>query len=99
MNKKFNRTKFVKETIAKLLNMGAVELPKEYSYRVFRIEGKKNSITFRLEPENEHKICYSLFAKFDKLNKLTGHCNHKHNFHDIDPDCMYYLAEIEKYLN
>lgn len=99
MNKKSTRIKFVKETIAQLLIMGAVELPKEPSYRVFRIEGKKNSITFRIGIEDEHKILYSVFARFDNLNKLTGVHNFKHNFHSMDSDCMWYLKEIENYLN
>ena len=98
MNKKADRIKFVENTKSQLFSMGATQLKNDSIFMVFRIEGENNSITFKLEPENEHKIVYSLFAKFDKLNKLTGIYNHKHNYHGGQPHCLPYLSEIEQYL-
>ena len=98
MNKKADRIKFVNSTKEQLLGMGAKQLPNNSIFMVFRIEGKNNSITFQLENEEHHKECYSLFAKFDKMNALTGYCNHKHNFHSFIPHCPPYLSEIEQYL-
>lgn len=98
MNKKSDRIKFVKSVKEQLLNMGAEQLPDDSVFMNFRIEGKNNSITFQLRSENDHKILYSIFARFDKFNKLTGYHNYKHNFHSSYLDCSDYLSEIKRYL-
>ena len=98
MNKKADRIKFVENTKTQLFSMGATQLENEFDFMIFRIEGKNNSITFSLKPENDHTIIYSLFARFDNLNKLTGINNTKHNYHSRVSHCLAYLSEIETYL-
>lgn len=91
MNKKSDRVKFVNNVINFLLDNGAKEASSPNG-RVFVIEGK-NTVQFTIEPENEHKFCYSVFGRFEKHNELTGRFNTKHNFHSSSACVVPYLEE------
>ena len=91
MNKKADRIKFVNNVINFLIDNGANEIDSP-SGRVFVLEGK-NTIRFTIEPESEHKLCYSVFGRFEKHNELTGRFNTKCNFHSYSACVVPYLEE------
>ena len=81
---KQKQDKFVKVTIEKLLDIGAILQPKKYEgqlYQEFILDGA-NPCTLTLYPTGHHQTCYTVFGRFEKsVPRYTGP-SAKYNFHE-----------------
>jgi len=84
-NSKKDRILFVFEVVKHLKGMGAKETPSRIEgIREFNLATKTDNLAITVRSEEDHRHVYSVFARFNFTNRLTGRFNSKYNFHRCD---------------
>lgn len=100
MNTKPQRLAFLKETRELIEDYGGISIESKYDWREeFLFKGKNGTFTMILPSENDQKLYFTIYGRFDFFNKLTGKCNTKYNFINSEPDQENYIGLIVDALN